>query len=58
MTKQLRQTYNLTQKQLSDITGIPKRTIEDWEGGKHKPKDYIINLISEFLKIKLGGIKE
>lgn len=51
--KSIRDKHNLTQLQLSEITGIPKRTIENWEGGQSKPKDYIINLIDAFLKIKL-----
>jgi DNA-binding transcriptional regulator YiaG len=52
--KELRNIYRLTQQQLSDITGIPKRTIENWENGSRQPKDYIINLINEFLKMKQG----
>lgn len=34
--KELRQKNNMTQKQLSEQTGIPKRTIEDYEAGVRK----------------------
>ena len=43
--KNLRKEYNLTQAQLSTLLGIPKRTIEDWDTGKSKCKDYIYELI-------------
>lgn len=42
--KELRKQYNLTQKQLSEMTGIPKRTIEDWESDKRKAPEYIFEL--------------
>lgn len=43
--KELRKEYGLTQKALSEITGIPKRTIEDWENDRRKPPEYLINLV-------------
>ena len=43
--KELRKIYNLTQKQLSEATGIPKRTIEDWECDRRKAPDYIFELV-------------
>ena len=42
--KKLREIYNLTQKQLSEATGIPRRTIEDWESDKRKAPEYIFEL--------------
>lgn len=50
--KEIRKEHKITQSELAKITGIPLRTIEDWERGASKPKDYLINLISEFLKSK------
>ena len=44
--KELRKKYNLTQKQLSDITGIPCRTIQNWEGGQRKCPQYIMDLVN------------
>ena len=43
--KELRKQYNLTQKQLSEMTGIPKRTIEDWECDRRKAPDYLFELV-------------
>lgn len=44
--RELRKKYNLTQKQLSEVTGIPCRTIQNWEGGQRKCPKYIIDLVS------------
>ena len=55
--KNIREQNSLTQRQLSELTGIPKRTIENWEQGTNEPKSYIINLINEFVNIKLKGAK-
>ena len=43
--KELRKKYNLTQKQLSEITGIPVRTIQNWEGGQRKCPPYVAHLV-------------
>lgn len=43
--KGLRKKHGLTQKALSEKLGIPKRTIENWEGGQRKPPQWVINLI-------------
>lgn len=51
--KELRIKYNLTQKKMSEITGIPVRTIQNWEGGKRKCPEYIIELV----KFKLENTK-
>lgn len=51
--KELRIKYNLTQKQLSEVTGIPVRTIQNWEGGQRKCPEYIIELI----KFKLENLE-
>lgn len=51
--KDLRCEYDLTQKQLSGLTGIPKRTIENWEGGKRAPKEWIVKLLAHYLKTTL-----
>ena len=39
----------LTQKQLSEITGVPQRTIEDWEGGQRKSPPYVEKMILDKL---------
>jgi len=43
--KEIRAATGLTQKAFSDLLHIPKRTVENWEGGKREPPDYIVELI-------------
>lgn len=44
--KRLREENGLSRKEFSIHTGIPVRTIEDWEAGRRTPPDYIPKLIS------------
>jgi DNA-binding transcriptional regulator YiaG len=48
--KELRTKYKLTQKQLSQITEIPLRTIENWEGGQRKCPPYVEKLLTFYLE--------
>lgn len=48
--KELRTQANMTQKAFSDYLGIPKRSIENWEGNKNKCPNYLIELIEYKLK--------
>lgn len=48
--KELRQKYELTQTEMSNITEIPVRTIQDWEAGKRECRDYLLNLIEFYLE--------
>lgn len=43
--KSARLAAGLTQQKLSDLTEIPKRTIEEWEGGRRKPPAYVARLV-------------
>lgn len=52
--KEARMHYGLTQQQLSNITGIPKRSIENWETGSRKCPDYVERLVLESLEYKFG----
>lgn len=45
---------NLTQQKVSDIIGIPKRTLEAWESGSRKPPSYVEKLVVE----KIMSIKK
>lgn len=47
--KHLRNLAGLTQKQFSARLGIPLRTIEDWEGWRREPPDYVAHLIEYYL---------
>ena len=44
--KRLREENGLRRKEFSIHTGIPVRTVEDWEAGRRTPPDYIPKLIS------------
>lgn len=59
--RSIRQSAGLTQKQLSDLLGIPIRTIEDWDSGRRKPPEYVTALIIFKLAAEgydVGGEKE
>ena len=57
--KELRERTGLTRKEFSVKTGIPIRTLEDWEAARRTPPDYIPRLLDYFLKYEeLVGEKE
>lgn len=43
--RELRKLTSLTQKAFSEKYHIPKRTLEDWEGGRRKPTDAFLYLL-------------
>ena len=55
--KKLREATKMTQKQFADYFLIPKRTVENWEGGINSCPEYLKCLI-EYKLIKEGLIKE
>lgn len=50
MIKELRELTGLSQQAFSDKYEIPKRTIEDWEGGRRKPPEYVVKLLERVVK--------
>lgn len=48
--KELRKKNNITQAGLSKLLEVPKRTIENWEGGINKPPEYVQKLILEKMR--------
>lgn len=48
--RELRKRYKLTQKALSELTGIPKRTIESWEGGQRNPPEWTVALVKYYVE--------
>ena len=52
--KELRERYNLTQSRMSEITGVPLRTIENWDEGIRKPAVYIPGLIEAKIKLYIA----
>lgn len=47
--KEIRTTHGLTQQSLSDLTGIHKRTIENWESGTRTPPEWLPKLIECYI---------
>lgn len=54
--KELRIATGMTQKVFSEYFGIPKRTIENWEGGQRECPPYLLELMKYKLE-KEGLIK-
>lgn len=46
--------HGLTQKQVSDITGVPLRSIENWEAGVRKCPNYVEKMVVDILNQKFG----
>ncbi len=44
--KDLRENTGMSRKEFSEHTGIPVRTLEDWEAGRRTPPEYIPRLIA------------
>lgn len=43
--KTARTALGLTQREVCEITGVPKRTIENWDAGVRKPPEYVERLV-------------
>lgn len=43
--KAIRKASGLTQAAFADRYGIPKRTIENWEGGQRDAPSYVLDLL-------------
>ena len=50
MLKEARAEYGITQKELSEITEIPLRTIQNWESGKRTPSPWVEKMVYTYLK--------
>ena len=48
--RDLRESTGMSRKEFSEHTGIPVRTLEDWEAGRRTPPEYIPRLIAYQLK--------
>ena len=49
-TKELRESIGMSRKEFSEHTGIPVRTLEDWEAARRTPPEYTPRLIAYQLK--------
>lgn len=59
---EMRHKMGLTQKQVSDIYGIPYSTIQKWEAGINKPPKYVLTMMMELYRLRdisdvIGGNK-
>lgn len=52
--KELRQQSGMAQKAFSEYFNIPKRTVENWEGGKRECPAYLLELM--VYKLKKEGV--
>ncbi len=50
--KELRESTGMTRKEFSEHTGIPVRTLEDWEAGRRRPPEYIPRLLAYQIKFE------
>ena len=48
--KELRESVGMSRKEFSEHTGIPVRTLEEWEATRRTPPEYIPRLIAYQLK--------
>ena len=48
--RELRSITGLSQARFAETYGIPKRTIENWEGGQRQAPDYLIRLLARAIK--------
>lgn len=48
--KEARKRAGMTQKEMAEFFGMPKRNIENWEGGKNDPPEWVEKLITEKLE--------
>ena len=48
--RDLIESTGMSRKEFSEHTGIPVRTLEDWEAGRRTPPEYIPRLIAYQLK--------
>lgn len=56
--KEIRKKAGLTQEAFSKKYGIPKRTIENWEGGKSNPPDYVLQMLARIVDMDAENAEE
>ncbi len=55
--KELRTKKNMNRKQLSDLSGVPSRTIDDWENNRRVPRDvYQLKKVADALQVKIEDL--
>lgn len=51
---EIRKFAELTRKEFSETTGIPIRTLEDWEAGRRNPPKYVLYMLKHIFVINFG----
>ncbi len=55
--KIVRENLELTQEQVSLLTGVPVKTLRNWEQEVRKPSEWTIDLVMDrLLRVKIGRI--
>lgn len=47
--KEIRALTKLSQVNFANKYGIPRRTLEDWESGKHNPAPYVLDMLEKMV---------
>lgn len=55
--KDARIKMRFSQREVCELIGIPRRTLESWESGQRKPPDYVERLVVEKI-INIGRKEE
>ena len=50
--KRLREEAGLNRREFSDYMGIPLRTLEEWEAGRRRMPNYVLRLITYYVKMQ------
>ena len=50
--KKLREEAGLNRREFSDYMGIPLRTLEEWEAGRRRMPNYVLRLITYYVKMQ------
>lgn len=56
--KEFRQAARMTQKGFSEYLNIPVRTIQDWEGKRRNPPQYLVELVEYKIKKEKLNMKK
>lgn len=55
--KKLREEKNYSRAELSRKSGVPARTIDDWENSRRKPRDiYQLKKVADALGVKIDDL--
>ena len=60
--KEIRASLGMTRKAFSEYIGIPLRNLEEWEAGRRKMPDYLLNMMIYYIRmnqyLEENGMKE